>query len=54
MFVPNTNPQLVVFGKDLKTGQKNQVYIQRYDGQGPTTCLTCTGPGWTLTPTTLP
>jgi hypothetical protein len=45
VFVPNTNPQLVVFGKDLKTGEKNQVYIERYDGNGPVTCLTCTGPG---------
>jgi WD40-like Beta Propeller Repeat len=45
VFVPNTNPQLVVFGKDFKTGDKNQVYIERFDGQGPATCLTCTGPG---------
>jgi hypothetical protein len=45
VFVPNTNPQLVVFGQDYKTGDKNQVYIERYDGQGPITCLTCTGPG---------
>jgi hypothetical protein len=34
VFVPNTNPQLVVFGQDYKTGSKNQVYIERYDGQG--------------------
>jgi Tol biopolymer transport system component len=45
VFVPHTDPQLVVFGKDYKTGDKNQVYIQRYDGQGPATCLTCSGPG---------
>lgn len=45
VFVPNTDPQLVVFGKDFKTGEKNQVYIQRYDGLGQVTCLTCTGPG---------
>jgi hypothetical protein len=45
VFVPHTDPQLVVFGKDFKTGDKNQVYIERYDGQGPITCLTCTGPG---------
>jgi hypothetical protein len=45
VFVPHTDPQLVVFGKDFKTGDKNQVYIERYDGQGPLTCLTCTGPG---------
>jgi hypothetical protein len=45
VFVPNTDPQLVVFGKDFKTGEKNQVYIERYDGQGPVTCLTCSGPG---------
>lgn len=45
VFVPGTNPQLVVFGKDFRTGEKNQVYIERFDGQGPTTCLTCTGPG---------
>jgi hypothetical protein len=45
VFVPHTDPQLVVFGKDFKEGQKNQVYIERYDGQGPITCLTCTGPG---------
>jgi hypothetical protein len=45
VFVPHTNPQLVAFGKDFKTGEKNQVYIERYDGQGPVTCLTCTGPG---------
>jgi hypothetical protein len=32
--VPHTNPQLVVFGKDFKTGEKNHVYIERYDGQG--------------------
>src|SRR5438309_1219323 len=44
VFVPHTDPQLVVFGKDYKTGEKNQVYIQRFDGQGPVTCLTCTGP----------
>jgi hypothetical protein len=45
VFVPNTNPQLVVFGQDYKTGDKNQVYIERFDGQGPITCLTCKGPG---------
>jgi WD40-like Beta Propeller Repeat len=45
VFVPHTNPQLVVFGQDYKTGDKNQVYIERFDGQGPITCLTCTGPG---------
>src|SRR5438067_13131326 len=45
VFVPHTDPQLVVYGKDFKTGDKNQVYIQRFDGQGPTTCLTCSGPG---------
>ena len=45
VFVPHTDPQLVVYGKDFKTGDKNQVYIQRFDGQGPATCLTCTGPG---------
>jgi WD40-like Beta Propeller Repeat len=45
VFVPHTDPQLVVFGKDYQTGDKNQVYIQRFDGQGPITCLTCTGPG---------
>src|SRR5437868_7154471 len=45
VFVPGTNPQLVVFGKDYKTGDKNQVYLQRFDGQGAVTCLTCTGPG---------
>jgi hypothetical protein len=45
VFIPHTDPQLVVFGKDSKTGDKNQVYIQRFDGQGPITCLTCTGPG---------
>src|SRR5947209_7566432 len=45
VFVPHTDPQLVVFGKDFKTGEKNQVYIERFDGQGPVTCLTCTGPG---------
>src|SRR5438270_11490476 len=44
VFVPHTDPQLVVFGKDFKTGEKNQVYIERYDGQGTTTCLPCTGP----------
>src|SRR5437764_11505424 len=44
VFVPHTAPQLVVFGKDYKTGEKNQVYIQRFDGQGPVTCLTCMGP----------
>lgn len=26
-------------------GEKNQVYIERYDGQGAVTCLTCSGPG---------
>jgi WD40 repeat protein len=41
VFVPNTNPQLVVFGQDYKTGDKNQVYVQRFDGKGPITCLTC-------------
>jgi hypothetical protein len=45
VFVPHTRPQLVVFGKDFKTGEKNQVYIERLDGKGPVTCLTCTGPG---------
>jgi WD40-like Beta Propeller Repeat len=45
VFVPHTDPQLVVYGKDFKTGDKNQVYIQRFDGQGAITCLTCTGPG---------
>ncbi len=45
VFVPHTNPQLVVFGNDYKTGEKNQVYVERFDGQGPITCLTCTGPG---------
>jgi hypothetical protein len=45
VFVPHTSPQLVAFGKDFRTGDKNQVYIERYDGQGPVTCLTCTGPG---------
>jgi WD40-like Beta Propeller Repeat len=45
VFVPHTDPQLVVFGKDFKEGEKNQVYIERYDGQGGATCLTCTGPG---------
>jgi hypothetical protein len=45
VFVPHTDPQLVVYGKDFKTGVKNQVYIQRFDGQGAITCLTCTGPG---------
>ena len=45
VFVPHTDPQLVVYGKDFKTGDKNQVYIQRFDGQGPATCLTCTGAG---------
>jgi hypothetical protein len=45
VFVPHTDPQLVVFGKDYKSGDKNQVYLQRFDGQGPVTCLTCTGPG---------
>jgi hypothetical protein len=33
VFVPHTNPQLVVFGEDFKTGEKNQVYIERFDGQ---------------------
>jgi hypothetical protein len=45
VFVPHTNPQLVVFGKDFKEGAKNQVYIERYDGEGAITCLTCAGPG---------
>src|ERR1700704_2886707 len=45
VFVPHTDPQLVVFGKDYKSGEKNQVYLQRFDGLGPATCLTCTGPG---------
>jgi hypothetical protein len=45
VFVPHAAPQLVVYGKDFKTGDKNQVYIQRFDGQGPITCLTCSGPG---------
>ena len=45
VFVPHTDPQLVVFGKDFKTGEKNQVYIERFDGQGSVTCLTCSGAG---------
>jgi hypothetical protein len=45
VFVPHTDPQLVVFGKDFRAGEKNQVYLERFDGQGPITCLTCTGPG---------
>ena len=45
VFVPGTNPQLVVFGNDYKTGDKNQVYVERYDGVGGPKCLTCTGPG---------
>jgi hypothetical protein len=45
VFVPHTDPALVVFGKDFRTGEKNQVYLERLDGQGPITCLTCTGPG---------
>src|SRR5438874_1529371 len=44
VFVPHTRPALVAFGKDFKEGAKNQVYIGRYDGKGPITCLTCTGP----------
>src|SRR5947209_20617722 len=44
VFVPHTRPQLVVFGKDFKEGAKNQVYLERYDGKGAITCLTCTGP----------
>ncbi len=45
VFVPHTKPQLVVFGQDYKTGQKNQVYLERYDGKGPISCLTCNGVG---------
>src|SRR5260370_42713341 len=45
VFVPHTSPQLVVFGKDYRAGDKNQVYVERFDGRRPVTCLTCTGPG---------
>ena len=34
----------VLFGKDFRQGQKNQVYIANFNGSN-LECLTCTGPG---------
>lgn len=39
VFLPNGQ---VLFGKDFRQGQKNQVYIENWDGTG-LHCLTCTG-----------
>lgn len=44
VFMPNGKQ--VLFGKDFRTGDKNQVYIANFDGSG-VKCLTCTGPGST-------
>ncbi len=39
VFLPNGQ---VLFGQDLRQGEKNQVYIENWDGTG-LKCLTCTG-----------
>jgi len=40
VFLPNG--QQVLFGKDFRQGDKNQVYIANFDGSD-LRCLTCTG-----------
>jgi Tol biopolymer transport system component len=43
VFMPSGNQ--VVFGKDFRNGQGNQVYIANFPRGSGVQCLTCTGPG---------
>jgi Tol biopolymer transport system component len=42
VFMPDG--KTVLFGKDFKTGDNNQIYSAGYPSGGGLTCLTCTGP----------